>query len=86
MSKDWENAPKGFEDSDAPRAIEINRLIRASANTEKVVDSEAENEDEDDARESNEEDKEDEQLTSRVDDDKEDGDEPTDAKDKSQLF
>lgn len=31
MSKDWENAPKGYEESDAPRALEIKRLIRAES-------------------------------------------------------
>ena len=29
VTKDWDNAPEGYKDSDAPRAIEIRRLIRA---------------------------------------------------------
>ena len=28
VTKDWDNAPDGFKESDAPRALEIRRLIR----------------------------------------------------------
>ena len=36
VSKDWENAPQGYQESDAPRALEIKRLI-LSANRPKLV-------------------------------------------------
>ena len=29
VTKDWDNAPEGYKESDAPRALEIRRLIRA---------------------------------------------------------
>ncbi len=32
VSKDWSNAPDGFEESDLPRAIEIRKLIEQEKN------------------------------------------------------
>ena len=32
MKKDWANAPAGYETSDAPRAIEIQRMIEQERN------------------------------------------------------
>ena len=29
VSKDWDNAPDGYQESQAPRALEIKRLMRA---------------------------------------------------------